>query len=288
MIRLDLSGNDLHQCGFAASVRSDDPEPLIFQHDIIKIVDQLILTVTLGNMMQLDRLFPHTDTDRVQLHLLLLRRRFPVFQRLQTLQTCPLLCTSCPTSPLRPLQFHSEHALPFSLRREFHLFPLRFQLQKSGIIFRIAIHFSMIDLQYLIRHPIQEITVVRNHDQHTFKPVQILFQPHCHLIVYVVRRLIQHEYICRIHQSPCQRDPFFLSAGQRLDLRHIFGDAKSREHGFRFTLRVPVLLPLPIRNIIQYICPLRKLRILRKIRNAKPVLADDLPVVRLFQTCDHL
>ena len=164
-------------------------------------------------MVKFDRLLSHTCLNRIQLHIRIPHRSLSVLQCLQAFQTCPLLGTSGSASTLCPLQFHAEYALSLPLTGKLHLLTLCLQFQKLRVISLISIKATMGNLQNLISDPVEEISVMSNHDYNTLKASQKVFQPGHHLIIQMVGRLVQKQHITGIHQSPCQCHPFLLSPG---------------------------------------------------------------------------
>ena len=217
-IRLHQTGDDLQKRRLPASVRSDDPKALVLQNDITVVFQDLFLPVAFADVMEFNGLLPHPGLHRSQFHGLVLHRGFAVLQCFQTFQPCPLLRRPCPASPFRPLQFHPEHALSLALGSKLHLLPGRFQLQESGIIRVISVHFPVADLQDPVRHPVQEITVVGHHNKRPPVGAQILFQPGDHLPVQMVRRLIEKKHIKIFRQRLRQHHPALLAAGEMTDL----------------------------------------------------------------------
>ena len=146
----------------------------------------------------------------------------------------------------------------------------------------------MRNLQNLIRNPVKKISVMRNHDHNAFKTSQKILKPGNHLIIQMVRRLIQKKHITRIHQSPRQSHPLLLPARQMINLLLMIHNPQLIQHIPGLALRTPVLLPFPLCHIIQNRSPLRKLGHLRQIRNPQPILRNNLPLIRLLQPTDNL
>ena len=122
-----------------------------------------------------------------------------------------------------------------------------------------------------------------DHQYNAAEPSQIIFQPCDHLIVQMVRRLIQQKEIRRGFQNLCQRNFFLLAAGQVGNRRII----RKNSQTCQIALHHPAVFRFRILNIRLDRRPLGKFRILRKIGDSQSVLADHLAFVRLFQTCDH-
>ena len=69
--------------------------------------------------------------------------------------------------------------------------------------------------------------------------LEIAFQPHDHILVQMIGRLIQKIQVCFADQRDCKCDPLFLTAGEHIDLFLMVGDAELIQYGsdlvyFRF------------------------------------------------------
>ena len=123
-------------------------------------------------MVKFDCLLSHTCLNRIQLHIRITHRSLSVLQCLQAFQTCPLLGTSGSASTLCPLQFHAEYALSLPLTGKLHLLTLCLQFQKLRVISLISIKAAMGNLQNLISNPVEEISVMSNHNHNALKTSQ--------------------------------------------------------------------------------------------------------------------
>ena len=194
-IRLEYTCDHLKNRRFSTAIRSDNSKPLIAKHNITEIIQNLLLPKTLADMMKFDCLLAHSCLYRIKLHRLIRHRCFSCFQRFQTFQSCLLLCRSRTASTLRPFQFHPKNTLTLSLTCKLHLFPLRLQFKESGIIRIISIHLSMAQLQDTVRHTVKEIAVMCYHKNSSTVRSQIIFQPGNHLLIQMIRRLVQKKYV---------------------------------------------------------------------------------------------
>ena len=283
-IRLCNTGDHLHDRGLAAPVRSNDAKPLILQDDISEIFQYLLLTITLADMVEFDRLLSHPRLHGIQLHSLILHRRLSALQRFQAFKPRSLFRTSRTASPLCPFQLHPKDTLPLPFRRKLHLFPCRLQLQKSGVVRIVAIHLSTADLQDPVRHPVQEISVVGHHDDRAAVRPQILLQPGDHAAVQVVGRLIQQKNVKVLREDLREDNSSLLPAGEMADRYIVLPDPQLCQAAFH----LPVLSVSPVKCVGADIRILGKYRILGYIRDLQSILPDDLPGIRVLFFCDHL
>ena len=126
-----------------------------------------------------------------------------------------------------------------------------------------------------------------DHDNRTFPLVQILFQPDCHLIVNMVRRLVKNQHICRIDKCPCKCYALFLASGQMINLFVMICNPEAVQRILCFTLSSPVCSIGTVCHIGKNCCMLRELRRLRKIGDTKSLLKNHLSLIRLFQPCNY-
>ena len=286
-VRLRDPGNDLQKSGFAASVGTDDPQPLIFKHNIIKITDTYFLSEAFKDVVKLYGFLSHPGLHRINLHFLILRRSRCVLQRFQTFQAGSLFRASGAASPFRPLHLHPQDTVPFSPGGSLHFLSFRFQFQETGILRLIHIYFPVADLQDLIGDTVKKISVVRHHDHRPFISVQVFLQPCGHLIVQMVGGLVQDQHIRRVYQNRRQRHPFLLASGKMIDLLLMIHDTQPVQHHTGVCLRSPVLLSFLTGNIRQDSLALRKFRMLAKERQPQAVLEDHLSAVRRLQSCKY-
>ena len=283
-IRLEYTCDHLKNRRFSTAVRPDNSKPLISKHNITEIIQNLLLTKTLADMMKFNRLLSHPRLYRIKLHRLIRHRCFSCFQRFQTFQSCLLLCRSRTASTLRPFQFHPKDTLTLSLTCKLHLFPLCLQFKKSRIVRIITIHLSMTQLQDTVRHAIQEIAVMCYHKNSSTVRSQIIFQPGNHLLIQMVRRLVQKKYVKISCQDLRKNHTSLLPSGQSVDLLIPLRDPKFRQ----ITLHLPALRICILKCIRTDIHPLRKCRILRNKSNLQAILTNNLPFIRHFFPCNHL
>ena len=234
--------------------------------------------------MKFNGLFAHSGLYRINLHSLIPYRCGTVFQCLKTIQSCTLFGTSCTTSSFCPFDFHTENTLSFPLGCQFHFLSGSFHFQKTRITCLITVKFTMADLQDLVGNPVQKIAVMSNHDHHPFKTVQIIFQPGSHFVVQVVGRLIQNQHIRRIGKYCCQCYSFFLASGKMANLFFMIRNPQSVQDHMRLRFRIPAFICLSLCYIRKNRRSLRKLRMLGKISNTKPILGNDLTLICFFQT----
>ncbi|MPN06488.1 hypothetical protein SDC9_153744 [bioreactor metagenome] len=89
-----------------------------------------------------------------------------------------------------PVQFLPQQVTGFiglSILRRHPFFPF---FQMIGVVAFIGEDIPFIDLQYLVANPVEEVTVVRHHQQADIVAGEMFFEPLHHFEVEVVGRLV--------------------------------------------------------------------------------------------------
>ncbi len=97
-------------------------------------------------------------------------------------------------------------------------------------------------LDDLIDHALEEIAVVRHHDDAAVKAPQLLLEPFGCVAVQMVGRLVQYQHVRGMDERAHQRDALALSARHRADILLNIRHAESVQHGARliFGLRAEI------------------------------------------------
>ena len=241
-------------------------------------MDQLFLSVAFADVPKLNRLASEPGRKGIQLYLPLLHDFLPVSERLESLYMSLLFCRSRSRSAHDPRKILAIQGGRLSLRRNGKVHSFLFQLQITGISRLIAVSLSPVHLKDLICNLIQKIAVMGNHQNCPAKILQIILQPLDHLMVEMVRGLIQNQKVTRRQDRGDKRRPFLLSPGQ--DLRTAVGirNPKIDKPRAHLSLCVPVIcLPADrLRHILQKCSAVIENRVLRKIRNPDGISLDHL------------
>ena len=112
---------------------------------------------------------------------------------------------------------------------------------------------------------------------------QIIFQPGNHLLIQMVRRLVQKKYVKISCQDLRKNHTSLLPSGQSVDLLIPLRDPKFRQ----ITLHLPALRICILKCIRTDIHPLRKCRILRNKSNLQTILTNNLTLIRHFLSRNH-
>jgi hypothetical protein len=82
----------------------------------------------------------------------------------------------------------------------------------------MGVHMSAIELDHLVHHAIEEVTIVRDHDEPSTKARKPLLQPVHRSEVKVVRGLIKDQKITGVRKHPCECNSFRLTPRQFADV----------------------------------------------------------------------
>ena len=213
-IRLEHPRQYFDQRRLSASVRSDDPDPVILQKIIGKIVEQALPAIAFAQHPRFDRLIAHSRRNRLDDHIPFLDDLLPVPQRFEPLNMRLLLSRPRPCAPHHPRQILLVERSHLPLCGKGVIHPLLLCLQVLFIVSGITVDPGPVDLPDRCCHLIQKIPVVRDHHQCAPVARQLILKPLDHLVVQMVGRLIQNENIARRKQSRRQRSSFPLTAGK--------------------------------------------------------------------------
>ena len=80
----------------------------------------------------------------------------------------------------------------------------------------VVVQAAVVDFQYVLTHVVEEIPVVRHHEDGQTLPRQEILQPFYHLNVQMVGGLVQQQQVCMVDQYPAQRRFLLLASAQGL------------------------------------------------------------------------
>ena len=227
---------------FARTVIPDNTHLLVTGENIVEILRNLQITETFAYIHRLENLRTNVRSLHVQVHLsgIPLLLRF-LFQLIKGIDTVLRFRAPCLRLAAHPIQFRTEKILRALHVGVHRLDTLLAFLQIITIITFIRIDLLIIDLDDLTTNTIQEVTVVRHHQDTDIGPAQIIFQPFGHLQIQMVRRLIQDNQFRVRDQDIRQGYPFQLSSGQFPDLLIEVMNLQLPEDLFRLLLIIPRL-----------------------------------------------
>ena len=154
--------------------------------------------------------------------------------------------------PSHPLQLRAIQVVGTGNFRIGRLDALLTFFQVITVISFIRIQLAVVYLYDFRTYPVQEITVVRHHEQTQASTVQVFLQPLGHVQVEVVGRLVQNQQVRFRNQHIGQGHPLQLSAGQVSDFLGKVADFQLRENLLGPAFVIPRLLVLhPCQQIIQ-------------------------------------
>ena len=192
-------------------------------------------------MLKLDRLVSEAGLERVQLHLALLDDFVSVLQVLKPLDMRLLLRPAGLRAAHHPFEVLAVERGHLSLGGLRVIEALGLHVQIDGKSALVAVCAASVELDGLVRHPVEKIPVVRDHEEGGAHPCEVIFQPLDHAAVQVVRRLIENEKVARREEGCDERGPLLLSAGERVGRRVRVRNAEVDEPRPGLTGRVPVV-----------------------------------------------
>ena len=151
-----------------------------------------------------------------------------------------------------PFQFPAVQRPALPLCGKHHFFTRRTVFQIDFVIAFVAVKPAACQLQNHICDPIQEVAVVRYHEDRATELFQVVFQPFDRVAVDVVRRLVQNQNITFIRENPCHGNAFSLATRQGAHFLLKIRNPKLIQHGFAFIFtlfRSREILVFPIRTL---------------------------------------
>ena len=111
------------------------------------------------------------------------------------------------------------------------LFVQRTLLLVELVIAGIGRKRAAVDLDHLVDDAVDELAIMRSHQQRAFVSLQKLLQPDQAFQVEMVARLVQQHHVGAHQQNARQRDPHLPAARQRADVafHHFLAEAQARQ-----------------------------------------------------------
>ena len=152
-----------------------------------------------------------------------------------------LLCRARLCAAPQPLELIPEEILPLCLARLLALDARGLLLEKVGVITRIRVGVPLVELENLRRRAVEEVAVMRDHEQCALAARKIRLEPCNRLAVEMIRRLIQEQQVAGLHERRRKRKALLLAARKRANWRGKVRDAELRQHRLRLALELPAL-----------------------------------------------
>ena len=237
-----LSHQHLNKGRFTRTVVADNTQLLVAGKDIVEIFRNLQLVKTLGDMHCLKDLRANVRGLHIQVHLaslsLLLGSLLQFIIGINAILRFRTPGLRLTTHPIQLLAQQVVRPLHIGVNR---LDTLLTFLQVIAIIAFIGIDLLSINLQDLATHPIQEIAIMRHHQDTDRRTAQVILQPFRHLQIQVVGRLIQDDQLRVGDQDIRQGHPLQLPTRELFDTLIKIMDLQLSQDLLRPLLVIPSL-----------------------------------------------
>lgn len=176
--------------------------------------------------------------------------------------------------PAHPVQFLAIQVVGPCYLRPCVVNALLALLQIVGVVAAVGIDGLVVDLQDQVAHLVEEVAVVRHHQQRLVTSTQIALQPFYHLEVEVVGRLVEDQEVGLQQQHVGQGHPLQLSTTQFAHLLLQVLDAQLRQHllGPQHLLGIALVVEAGVEDGVRRI----EMRRLLQIAHTDVVAIDDL------------
>ena len=203
---------------FPRPIIADDAQLLVAGEDIVEVFRDDNIVESLRDVLRLEYLRTDIRRFHVEVHLSRLALLLGLF--LQFVESIDAVFRLRP-SGLR-LAAHPVQLLAEEVRGALHFGILCLDafgafLQIIIIVSFIRIDLLAVNLENLVADAVEEVAVVRYHQQTDIRPAQVALEPFGHLEVEVVRRLVEDNQLRVGNQDIRQRNPFQLPAGELPD-----------------------------------------------------------------------
>ena len=241
-VGLHQAEQHLDERALPRSVSPDDAKLLVAREVVVEVLEDDAVSEAFADVFRLEDFAADVGGLRLQLHLLLFQMAVGAFLQVveSLLAVAGLMAASLGHAP-HPLELCAVEVRGPRHLSPRHLEPLGTLLEIVGIVAVIGIDGLVVHLEDDGTDAVQEVTVVRHHQQRHAGTGEVVLEPLYHLQVEVVRRFVEDEHVGLHDEGVGQRHALELSArklGQRLVE---LGDEELREDGLGACLVVPRL-----------------------------------------------
>ena len=195
-IGLHQSEQHLHESALACAVIADDAELFVTREVVVEVLEQDEVSVSLAHILGLENLAADVGRFHLKPDLLLLNSAMGLLlQLVESFLAISGFMTSSLRHPSHPIEFR-----PVEIRCPRNLCPSHFQalftmFEEVGIVALISVDRLFIKFEDDGADAVEEVAVVRHHQEGDVGARQIVLEPLYHLKVEVVRWLVEDEEV---------------------------------------------------------------------------------------------
>ena len=176
------------------------------------------------------------DLDRAAVEVDLL-----VLDLFIALDAGPLLRRAGLCAAAQPLELVAQEVLALLLAGLLALDARFLLLEERRVVARVGVGTALVELEDLRRRVVEEVAVVRDHQQGALLPPEIFLEPGDCLAVEMVRRLVEEQEVARLYQGRREGQALLLAARERAGLGRVVRDAELLQHGLGRALDLPAV-----------------------------------------------
>ena len=195
-VGFDLSHQYLDKSRFTRSVVPYNSHLLITGKDIGKIIQNLQVSVALEQMIGFEYLASDIRGLYFQFYVVIVETLLGnLLQFIEGIFTVSGFVSACLRHPAHPVEFRTIEVVGTFYFHAFSFDAFLTFLQIIAVVTFILINLLIVNFDNLRADTVEEITVVRHHQQAQVGATQVVFQPFGHVQVQMVGRLIEDQQI---------------------------------------------------------------------------------------------
>ena len=204
--------DEVQERRLARAVAAEDGGAVMAQHRIGKVPYDGAPVRVIAHMIELDDRAAEAAALETDLHRRAVEVGRLIFHRFVARDARFLLRRARLCAAAQPLELVPEEILPLRLACLLALDARRFLLEERGVISRVRVGTALVEFENARRRVIEEIAVVRDHEQRALARGEILLEPGDRLAVEVVCRLVEQQQIGGLHERRREREALLLAA----------------------------------------------------------------------------
>ena len=234
------SHQNLDEGGFTRTVVAHDTHLLVAGKDVGEIIQNLQVAEAFAQVVGLENLGADVRSLDIQFHIRVVRALLGhLLQFIEGFFAVTGFVAACLRHTAHPFQLCAIQVVGTGNLRIGRFDAFLTFLQVVAVVSFVGVQLTVVYFNDFRAHTVQEIAVVRHHEQAQAATVQVLFQPFRHVQVEVVGRLIQNQQIRFGNQDIGQCHALQLPARQISDFLGEIADFQLRKN----LLGTPFIIP---------------------------------------------
>ena len=244
-VRLLQAHQDFDERGFPGAVVADDAHLLVAGEDVREMIQDADIPVCLAEVVRLEYLVADVSGFHLQAHFVIVHALLGHFlQFIESLLAIARLVSTGLRHAAHPLQLRPIEVVGTLYLHTLGIQPLLPLLQVIAVVSFITVYALVVNLQDFRAGTVEEIAVVRHHQQRYRGAAQIVLQPLHHVQVQVIGRLVQDQQLRLGDERIGKGHPLQLASGQLAHRLVEIPDMQAGEDLLHLVLIIPSLVLL--------------------------------------------